>query len=281
MARTKKNLIKYQEQFFLFLKENLSLAQLEGITLKDALSLLLSANEIKIKRFELKRFFFNLGIRKIVQARNEIFGGSPDQLWRIKDPYVSPGEEKEYLRLQAERDVEPFDPLDFGWAGDKEELIEAIGEEGVAPDSDILLMKMATQNKDIKRDDFLFGHIQDLPEEYHPILKQELINIFCLETVEIVPPQNPLSNTEAAQIVLEKKTSREMQQSLFEMFRTVNKFITKSNEKKIFWALFLSPEISSMQLEKQFGLFKPSHLKITEAALQDTEKKRAKSLSSK
>jgi hypothetical protein len=289
LGRTKKNLHKYNEAFYLYLKENLTISQISELNTSDALSIMMSASDPEIKRFALKRFFFGFGIRKIIQIRNKIFATSEVYNWKIKEEFLEEGSEVEWLKQRAQIEIAPFDNENLDWMGPTDSYIDltktddtqqyedletfdfpSLDENESKPeihqDSDVKFLEMVNKEIINKEEDFVFGRIGDLPEEYFPFLRQELINNYSKESYQVLFPEYHLSNVEINEALSRNELGKKELQTLFELFKITNKFITTNDQKKVFWTLFLSPEISSLQLEKQFGLFNVSHLKITESS---------------
>ena len=286
MARTKKNLINYNQNFFEFLKDNLSMKQIEGLSLKDSLSLLLSATEPKIKKFAIKRFLFGFGIRKIIQIRNSIYNSSPSNQWRIKEEFSDEGNERLWIESKKQDQVDEFDPNDIGWIRQEEEedfidLREDTQDYNdykeskniLESNSEIDFINTINDTHFTNNSEFLFGKIVDLPEEFYPILRDELFNRFSKESFELVLPEKHMTLEEAKLNLKNNPPDQDQTRFLFDFFKTINTFITKNEEKKVFWQLFLSPEITCLELEKRYGLFKTSHLKITESAVKNNQKK--------
>ena len=260
MARTKKNLLKYHESFFEFLKDNLTLKQIEGLSLKDSLSLLLSATDPNIKKFGLKKFLFGFGIRKIIQTRNAIYKSIPSQKWKIKEEFSLEGSEQIWIDSKREEIVEEFNPKNFDWMGDEDSFFD------IRENSEIDFINTVNRTDFQGKEDFLFGKISELPEEFFPILKETLFTRFSKESFEIELPELSMTMEDAKFFLKENPAKEEDVRFLFEFFKTISKFITKKDEKKVLWKLFLSPEISSLELERKYGFFEISHLKITDSS---------------
>ena len=245
----------------------------------------MSASDPVITRFALKRFLFSFGIRKIIQARNQIYLTEEQQSWYIKEEFLEPGSEVEYIKEQAKKQIGPFQN-DYNWMGSDESYIDLTidndqenyekpnMEEDMVDnqnqeflDSDVSFLEMVNQEKLNKQEDFVFGKIGDLPEEFYPFLREELLNNFSKESYEVIFPSETLTNDEMDKILQESNPKKESLQHLFELLKTTHNFITTKDQKRVFWSIYLSPDIGLLQLEKNFGLFAASHLKVTEASI--------------
>jgi hypothetical protein len=248
----------------------------------------MSASDPEITRYSLKRFLFAFGIRKIIQARNQIYLSPEQSCWLIKEEFLEDGSEVEYIKQQAQKQIEPF-KNNYDWMGSSDTYIDLIHDSnqeelgdfdnGVLEqdgdqkpiednlDSDISFLEMVNKEKLNKEEDFLFGRLGDLPEELYPFLREELINNFSKESFEVIFPKNPLTTKEMEEVLLKTNPQRESLQHLFELLKMTHKFITTKEQKKVFWTIYLSPDIGLLQLEKHFGLFVSSHLKVTENSL--------------
>ena len=91
LARTKKNISKYNDDFYMFLKNNITPEQIQELTPQETLSILLGAEDQKVKRNELKKFLFSIAIKKVVQTRNEIYSAFPEANIEMLLPDALPG----------------------------------------------------------------------------------------------------------------------------------------------------------------------------------------------
>lgn len=283
LGRTKKNLHKYHESFFLFLRENLTRAQIENLSLRDSLSIILSASEPQIKRFSLQRFLFSLGIRKIVQTLNSIYSSHLGHVWTLNEEFLEEGSEIEYIRTQSRLQVAPFDPKNFDWAGDEDSFIDLTSDamedshladsiESATDNSELAFLEQVNRVKLENRDELLCGNIGELPEELHSFLREELLNNFGKESFQVSFSVPRPSQEQIKEALSQNPPKKGDLQCLFELFKAVHPMITKPAQNGVFWSLFLSPEITGLELEKHFGLFAVSHVKITGPDKRESQK---------
>lgn len=135
LARTKKNISKYNDEFYMFIKNNITPEQIQELTPQETLSILLGAEDQKVKRNELKKFLFSIAVKKIVQTRNEIYSAFPEAKIEMLLPDPLPGmipgnpEEADNseilerkLKSSADSEIEntPFDESKFDWFNGEE-----------------------------------------------------------------------------------------------------------------------------------------------------------------
>lgn len=128
LSRTKKNISKYNDDFYLFIKNNITPEQIEQLTPEETLTILLAANDQKIKKNELKKFMFSIAIRKMIQIRNQIF--SDDQIEKLemilpeapKGMFGSESRENKEIEGKVE-EMKGFNDEDFEWF-DGEDFID-------------------------------------------------------------------------------------------------------------------------------------------------------------
>lgn len=91
LARTKKNIYKFNEEFYEMLQYSLSDEQINSLSYEDSLSILIGSQNPKIKKRNIQKFLFWFGIKKIVQLQNDIFKNIVDQndVWKFHSVELS------------------------------------------------------------------------------------------------------------------------------------------------------------------------------------------------
>ena len=199
-------------------------------------------------------------------------------MWKLEEDFLEEGSELEYVKSRQNLQIREFDANAYNWFEEGEDFIDLREEqpkeerkEGEEEGNEALLeiddINLENKNDIFDREVFLGGKIGDLPEELLGFLREELHSMHSKEAFRVTFPRLPLLPKEAEEILSSFSPEKEELQHLFEVFRVVGSFATKKEQKKVLWQLFLSPEISSLNLEKKFGFFQPSHLRIVEASV--------------
>lgn len=213
-----------------------------------------------------------------MQALNSIYSHNLGAVWTLNEAYAEEGSELQYIQAQSQRQARPFDTKNFDWVGDVDSFIDLTGDssemadgtdstgpsEAVTGDSELSFLEVVNRTKLDNKEDILCGDIADLPAELLPLLREELLNNFTKESFEVSFP-NPRPSASQIQESLKRHSPDKQQlQCLFELLQAVHGLITKPAQKQVLWSLLLSPEITGLELEKKFGLFTVSHLKIAD-----------------
>lgn len=131
--------------------------------------------------------------------------------------------------------------------------------------SDIVFLEQVNRVRLDREADVFAGAIADLPEQLVPFLREQLQNEFAKEAFEVSFPQTRLSPAQLSRLLAQRPSpSQEDLQCLFELFQALPALITKKEQRRVFWSLFLSPEVAALELEKRFGLFSLSQQQLAE-----------------
>ena len=294
MPRTKKNILKFNDNFYVFLQSNMTLEQLDSFSLENTVSLLIAASDPAIKKLKVKRFLYNFGIRKIIKIQNSLLQNNPEYCWKVEDQDWSVAD---YIQNKIPTEpVKCFDKLDYSWLNenkndDSSNFIdltnEVISEDMLKDLEEDNLDQLDSSNNEAfdflnqvnnfgldnqeeikKNTKFFGGNIENLPNELHFVLKKELIADNQSELIKIKFPSKEMTFAEAKNYIQPNILEKSDFHYLYELLKILPKFILKESQKNLLLKIMNSPEIKTLELQKKFGLLTLSHLKIIQKSIE-------------